>query len=178
MYLTKKTYVKNWDHRPKEEHHLVRVERGGIPRTDIRPERITYIIEDVAYWRKANAVHRWFVEHVQQGNDDCGTYAVTRDQLSELRDLCNQVLAASTLTDGLVKNGERLENHRWVPMLELGKTIKDAHAAKEMLPSESGFFFGSTDYDEYYYQDLADTCRMLDTVLAETGDDFEYHASW
>ena len=127
---------------------------------------------------KANAVHQWFVLHVQDGNDDCGTYPVSRDQLTELRDTCKNVLAASTLTDALVRNGTRWEHGAWVPILERGKTMVDARVAKELLPTQQGFFFGSTDYDEFYHQDLVDTCTQLDAVLAETGDEFEYHSSW
>ena len=29
--------------------------------------------EEVGYWRKANAIHGWFVRNVQNGKDDCGT---------------------------------------------------------------------------------------------------------
>jgi hypothetical protein len=34
--------------------------------------------------------------------------------------------------------------------------------AKELLPTQAGFFFGSTDYDEYYYEDLVYTRDLLD----------------
>ena len=178
MYLTKKTYVKNWNYQPKEARHLVTVMRGGTVRADIRPERITFIIEDVAYWRKANAVHRWFVGHVQQDDDDCAPHAVSRDQLIALRDLCVQVLAASAPIDALVQNGERREHGTSVPLLEFGKTIEDARFAKQLLPTQSGFFFGSTDYDEYYLEDITYTRDVLDSILAEQGDDFVYQSSW
>lgn len=47
----------------------------------------------VMYWRKANQIHKWFVDNVQNGVDDCGQYFVSSDSLKELRDLCNNVLA-------------------------------------------------------------------------------------
>ena len=43
------------------------------------------------YWRKANQIHNWFVENVQNGNDDCNKYYVSVKQLKELLDLCLQV---------------------------------------------------------------------------------------
>jgi hypothetical protein len=178
MYLNKMNYVKNWQHHPKETHHHVLVTQDGKPCTHILPKRITYIVEEVAYWRKANAIHRWFVENVQDDKDDCGTYSVTRDQLSQLRDDCRAVLAASTLIDGKITNGHRYENGNMVPILEDGKTIKDASVAMELLPTQSGFFFGSTDYDKYYYDDLVYTREVLDKLLAEPGDEFQYHSSW
>ena len=43
-----------------------------------------------------------------------------------------------------------------------GKTIKDSSLAKELLPTAEGFFFGSTDYNEYYYQDLVNTKKIIE----------------
>lgn len=49
--------------------------------------------ENVAYWRKANAIHRWFVDTAQGGLDDCQTSnALTKDDFIELRDLCKKVI--------------------------------------------------------------------------------------
>lgn len=47
-------------------------------------------IEEEIYWRKANAIHGWFVENVQDGEDDCGCYEVSYSQLLNLYDtLCD-----------------------------------------------------------------------------------------
>jgi len=108
----------------------------------------------LAYWRKANAIHKWFVDNVQNGEDDCREYWVKREQLKELRDICERVL-------------------------------KFKHLATEQLPPESGFFFGGTEVDEWYYSDLEDTVKQLERVLAESDEggtlgsfDFWYRASW
>ena len=82
MYLTKKTYVKNWDHEGPDARHTVTV--TGPSASHIRPERISSIEEEVAYWRKANAIHQWFVDHCQNGIDECQQTYVTREQLTEL----------------------------------------------------------------------------------------------
>lgn len=103
---------------------------------------------EAGYWRKANAIHDWFVKNCQDGTDDCGDYHVGREQLKELRDLCQQVL-------------------------------EDHSLAAELLPTTSGFFFGSTDYDEYYFQDLTSTVEIIDECLGlPEAWDFEYHSSW
>ena len=47
---------------------------------------------EIGYWRKANAIHRWFVENCQDGIDNCATYYVGYEDLKELRDLCVRVL--------------------------------------------------------------------------------------
>ena len=110
--------------------------------------RVSEIIAEGMYWRKANAIHAWFVKNVQDDVDNCGNYAVDREQLVELRDLCKEVLA----------NREK---------------------AAELLPSQTGFFFGGTEYDEYYFGDLERTVEGIDECLAWPDDwNFEYHSSW
>ena len=37
---------------------------------------VTHVELEVGYWRKANAIHKWFVDHVQNGQDDCGQHFV------------------------------------------------------------------------------------------------------
>lgn len=44
------------------------------------------------YWRKANAIHNWFVKNVQNGIDDCREYYVSQSKLIELRDICERIL--------------------------------------------------------------------------------------
>ena len=108
------------------------------------------IFEEVGYWRKANAIHLWFVENVQEGVDDCGIYEVSKEQLEDLLDVCHLV-------------------------------VENPAVAEEYLPTTSGFFFGSTEYDEWYIQDIKYTIEVLTKILAET--DFEthmiaYRSSW
>ena len=51
------------------------------------------IRQEVAYWRKANAIHKWFVDNVQGGEDDCGEYIVPRSKLiQELYSIIKEVL--------------------------------------------------------------------------------------
>jgi hypothetical protein len=103
---------------------------------------------EAGYWRKANAIHDWFVKNVQDGEDECRAHYVSREHLRELAGVCRQVL--------------------------------DDHAlAPQLLPTTSGFFFGSTDYDEYYYQDLEQTISIVESCLALPERwDFEYCSSW
>lgn len=135
----------------------------------------------VAYWRKANQIHAWFVKNVQDGNDDCSEYDVSREQLIELRNVCKRVLKASNLVDADIVNGYTYgADGEKMPMMEKGKTIEDAALAHELLPATSGFFFGSTDYDQYYYDDVKDTVKMLDKALKTASErvTFSYQSSW
>jgi hypothetical protein len=93
-----------------------------------------------AYWRKANAIHQWFVMNVQDGEDDCREYYVAPQHLKELRDACKQVLA--------VRNAENVST-----------VIADVG-----LEPTPGFFFGSTDVDEWYFEDLQHTVEAIDRL--------------
>ena len=116
---------------------------------EIGDAKIKSITAEVMYWRKSNAIHKWFVDNVQNGTDDCGEYEVSREQLKQLLEVINEVLADKT-------------------------------KATALLPPQSGFFFGSKDIDEWYWQDLSRTQMQLVKLLAHKMPNwwFEYHSSW
>jgi hypothetical protein len=146
MYLSKKTYVKYWEHNG-DNNYEVTVTKAGKP-TNIDPKKVSYIVEEIGYWRKANQIHNWFVENVQNGIDECQESYVSREQLQSLLDICRIV-----------------------------KIDKDK--APQLLSTQSGFFFGGTEYDEWYYQDIDNTIEILEEALSdENADDFAYRASW
>lgn len=149
MYLTKKTYVKKWDHIPDEKQYEVAVTRGGQPCPNIKPDRINYIEEEVMYWRKANQIHEWFVKNVQNGQDDCREYEVSKEDLQALLEDCYAVK-------------------------------DDPIDAPEVLPVSPGFFFGSTDYDQHYFDQINGTIEVLENILKEWDDEseFYYQSSW
>jgi len=148
MYLYKKNYIWTGDWIKPEARQEVVVKKGGDVDTAIKPERVKYVVEEVGYWRKANQIHKWFVDVVQQGEDDCGSYYVGRESLEELLDICKKIQADNSL-------------------------------AESLLPSQSGFFFGGTEYDEWYYKDIDETVTILEECLSDKhADDFEYHSSW
>lgn len=149
MYLFKKSYIISGEWIKENHRESVTVTKGGKPHKFIKDDRIRYVIEEVGYWRKANQIHNWFVQNVQGGNDDCRNYRVSREKLQELLDLCR-----------IVSSGNNEESAK-------------------LLPTASGFFFGGTDYDEWYYQDIKNTIKILEEVLSDVeADDFEYTSSW
>lgn len=60
------------------------------------------------------------------------------------------------------------------------EVINDPNKAEELLPTGAGFFFGSTDYDEWYLEGIKHTLAILTKVIEEVpeGWSFEYQASW
>lgn len=109
------------------------------------------IIEEVGYWRKANHIHNWFVKNIQNGIDDCCYH--------------NEVTK------------EDLEELRDI----CHEIICNKDLAELRLPTRSGFFFGGTDYDEYYFDDIRTTMDIITTVLETTNFDTHmicYISSW
>ncbi len=57
--------------------------------------------------------------------------------------------------------------------------LSDRSLAPELLPTSSGFFFGSTEYDDWYFEELERTEKELTELLRDkTWDYLEYQASW
>ncbi len=137
--------------------------------------------EEIGYWRKANHVHNWFVENVQGGTDDCGSYEVTKEQLEELKKICNTVISNSELVNGKINGGTRYtKDEGEVQLWDDGKVIKDSTIARKLLPTQSGFFFGATEYDEYYYGDVVKTVEFIDKALETDFENYaiRYCSSW
>jgi len=60
--------------------------------------------------------------------------------------------------------------------------MKDPRLCRDLLPTKSGCFFGSLEYDEYYFNDVAQTIVMLKKILntftRDNGWYLTYQASW
>jgi hypothetical protein len=105
MYLEKRTDVRRWNFKKEEDQFEVVVKKGGVTYPNINSEKISTIVEEAGYWRKANAIHRWFVEKVQDGVDNCGEYFVPPSSLEELLELCKLVKADNSLANTLLPAG-------------------------------------------------------------------------
>lgn len=139
------------------------------------------VSEGVAYWRKANAIHKWFVENTANGIDNCEPVIVSKEQLEELLNRAKRVKATSRLISGKVNNGYHFVNGKEEPIVEDGKIIENPSVAIDLLPTTSGFFFGSTDYDQWYLEDIKSTIKQISAILDTTDWDNEYvtyEASW
>lgn len=155
MYLEARQFVSGYSHSGEEENEKFLQIVQSVGMGEVHDERFATVNVNVAYWRKANAIHDWFVRNVQDGEDDCKAYPVSREQLRELQLLCERVAASG-----------------------------DPELAEELLPTASGFFFGETNYDEYYFEQIDWTAKRLALVLTKLPDgglrgaDFYYQSSW
>lgn len=106
---------------------------------------------EVAYWRKANQIRQWFVNNCD--------YDPEAD--------CEYFRVTKEQLEQLVSDCKKvLENHE---------------CAEEIMPTSSGFFFGYTDYDEYYFYQLEYTIEQITRVIEETdweNEIVEYFEWW
>jgi hypothetical protein len=88
---------------------------------------------------------------VQDGEDNCAEYYVSRDKLEELLQVCKDV-----------------------------KASKHPDVVNDLLPPSAGFFFGSYEIDEWYWEQVDDTVEQLQHVLATVPENynFAYQSSW
>ena len=147
MYLTGKRYLSKY---PEDGIDAKLAKNIGALPIGNNGMRVKEVSCEAMYWRKSNAIHKWFVDHCQSGVDDCGEYYVPIEQLEELRDAC--------------------------------QTILDDHAkAPDVLPTQSGFFFGSTEFDEWFWEDIKRTVAEINDLLKNPDIklwDFHYRSSW
>jgi hypothetical protein len=155
-------YLNSYDFQPdevKEKFRAVTELTGtselvdpNTPSISLFPDRV---VVTAAYWRKANAIHRWFVEKCQNGMDECQeSDPISPEQLAKLVADCR----------GVLDNESR---------------------ADDLLPTQSGFFFGGTSYDEWYKQDLEYTATRIEFIvqwclmnLRDREFTFNYQSSW
>lgn len=106
---------------------------------------------NIAYWRKANAIHQQFISHCADDVDNCQDIAVNIEDLRELKDTCERILDAPN----------------------------DINLIDRLLPPQGGFFFGDTDLtDADTLNSYLDTVKYTDHMLSEEFkivDEFKKH---
>lgn len=169
MYLEAEKYIGHYDYMktlsPEFAKEYKRAEDaldvGGLGHLKEMARSVS-VSASIGYWRKANAVHAWFVREVQEGKDECQRAYVEREQLEELRDVCAEILAT-------VVWGEE----------EYTVESLDTDLASEKLPPQSGFFFGDTELDYWYAMNLKETVEQLEKALTlDNTFTFYYQSSW
>ena len=94
--------------------------------------------EELHYWRKANAIRGYFAS--LPGFVDNGDTFVSREQLEELLEKCKEVL-------------------------DYKGTANEVEMVEEILPPTDGFFFGSTEINDWYWDDIEETKEALEKII-------------
>ncbi|MEB5953092.1 hypothetical protein [Enterococcus innesii] len=109
-------------------------------------------LEEIAYWRKANQIREFFVTYVpDEQHENIENLPITLEMLATLEERINKCLKD-----------------------------KDINVCERLLPTSSGFFFGSTEYDSYYFEDLEMTLPFIKIARneIENGNHVIYHEWW
>jgi hypothetical protein len=103
----------------------------------------------VAYWRKANQIHKYFVKKCADGVDDCSPVYVALEDLKELVSLCREVIehpkrakAKLPTQDGFFFGSVEYDEYY---EQELEYTVEQLEPIIKFLESEKG-----SDYDAIY----------------------------
>lgn len=154
--MRKQAYIDAWPYMTK-----IAIEKGKLDASiDDEIENGEPYEERLMYWRKANAIHKFFVDNAAGGVDDCQPVQVAIEVLKDLVDRCEKILQGEVDDKG---------------------ALIDPTTAMELLPSQSGFFFGSTDYDYWYIDNLKETVKALKPIVEHAElytDPIIYEASW
>lgn len=177
MYLYRKTYVDSYG---DNKRYDISIEPKTEKGRNFDTSKITYITEEIAYWRKQNAIHKFFVDECGGGVDECQPIYVDISKLQELVDRCHKILNDK---DNIVTKEEVFKDWNGEDRIEVVKYLKDPTLANELLPTQSGFFFGSTSYDDWYLLGLQNTIDAIEPILKDeknqnTDTSFYYEASW
>ena len=117
---------------------------------------------EVGYWRKASHIHNWFMQN-----------CADRDEYDNPIDDCSPIEITVDKLEKLLDDCKRV--------------LADHSLASSLLPTADGFFFGSTDYSEYYFDEIERTIEIIEPVLKFAKHKLEiedyvwevyYQASW
>jgi hypothetical protein len=157
---------------------------------------------EIGYWRKANAIHKYFVDTLQNGVDDqrespvgLKTFEDLFEKVSAIREEYIKINSDVDNLDKLTEeeleaySAEELENswnkneYSWNDILPEYKEKFD-ELCEKTLPTTSGFFFGNTKYDFYYIYNIIYTYDLIKGILddwetnLEEDNDYYYTCWW
>lgn len=128
--------------------------------------------KELMYWRKANQIHNWFVQNCQNGVDDCEYYAITVADLMKLKEVCEKILTMTEKRKAMRYTSYSATEKEEVDVLYL--TPEGVEYATEHLPSRSGFFFGGTEYDDWYVLQVENTVEQINDTLDTLNCDYGF----
>lgn len=168
MYGVRRLEIRK-DRLPEKERDTAQITLDGTPVPGTPPERVWRIDDMEMYWYNARHIHRWFVDNVQDGQDDCMDYHVSWQKLRELLSLCEKVIKASNRVDGEIRVGtvDNQEHPDGLASGAPGKVIEGSAVARKSLPTGAHFFFAGEQYPASYFDDVIDTRDWIVRMLAD-----------
>ena len=139
MYLSAKRYLFSFNEHDKALADKIDAEVGlnSLGRTK-------EISREAFYWRKAWAIHHWFVMNAQYGEDDCKEYWVERNKLKELLDTLKKVDENPSLAEDILPlQADDDQGKEW----ELEQVRRTIPALDKLLNDEN-----LKEHWDFYYQ--------------------------
>ena len=140
MHLYKRMYTKNWNHTVKRKEVTVKVDGEEVKGFD----NPSYIIQEIGYWRKFNALHGFIVDNFAEGNDNCQEiwldYGDVKKILRALKDEENPIEP----TEGFFFGSQEMDE--WYHT-DVKNAIEVFESLLEEMKSELGIA-----YLDYFYQ--------------------------
>lgn len=178
MYLYAEKYVSSSDTFDKEHPNMFNKIKqiAGFEKLPTPDFSNILVKQLVGYWRKANAIHGWFINTIASGVDECQEIHLSREQLETLRDDCIKALANPS-REYKVENPKVF--YQLCDYLNSLETELTPETFENPLPPVEGFFFGGNELTEYYYNQLEYTVDLITTLLEQSNElEFMYRASW
>jgi len=139
MYLSAKRYLFSFNEHDKALADQIDGMIGGSSLGNTNEVR-----REAFYWRKAWAIHHWFVVNAQRGEDDCKEYWVERYKLKELLDTLKRVDKNPSLAEDILPlQAEDADGIEW----ELDQVRRTIPALEKLINDDS-----LKDHWDFYYQ--------------------------
>ena len=164
MYFSRRTYVSsfkstrdadgNWGVRDVNNMEL---KFDDADLSHINLQNVRYIEELFGEFRKFNALHAYVVDNFGGGKDECQIIYLDIDNLIQI--------------------------HEMLSLVKESLSIGDKVIASQTLPPSEGFFFGSTEIDEWYEKDVNEAVEVFGKIIEEHSivghnASYSYQASW
>lgn len=146
----------------------------GLDMYIFRKNEISGEDEELVYWRKANAIFK-LIETTVGKIENCEEIYLTQEHIEEMQDVLRE--ARKIIVDGKIKYvkknavvGQTFKNGNWEDVIKEVEMFDDEIVEKleKVLPTQDGFFYGSTLYDKNYYQDIDYTFREFAKLICDT----------
>jgi len=164
MYFSRRTYVGqfkdtrdsdgNWS---KRDVNNMELKFDDADLSHINLKNVRYIEELFGEFRKFNALHSYVVDNFGGGVDECQVIYLDIDDLIQI--------------------------HEALSLVKESLSIGDKVIAGQTLPPKEGFFFGSTEIDKWYEEDVKEAVEVFGKIIEEHSivghnASYSYQASW
>jgi len=141
--------------------------------------------QEIIYWRKENQFHKYFCENgrvINKTEENVGPYCISRKILEDFLNRIDTILAAKLDTPITKKfsNGYTIEpGGKRINHFEELTVEYDEQVAHDLLPTQAGFFFGSTEYTPWYFDSLIKAKTTIENYLKNNPDEYQFiYTSW